>query len=72
VKIQYSPDVDVLYIRLRESKISNSDELAADIILDFDENGSPVGIEILAASGKTDLQEYIIQAPDSGAKAKPD
>ena len=49
MQIQYDPDVDVLVIQLREGKPDESDEVAPGMIVDFDEEGRPLAIEILNA-----------------------
>ncbi|MBZ0289602.1 MAG: DUF2283 domain-containing protein [Anaerolineae bacterium] len=49
MQIQYDPSVDVLVIRLRDGKVSESDEVAPGMIVDFDESGIPLAIEILNA-----------------------
>lgn len=64
MRILYSRDADALYIRLKETDIENTDEIADDIIMDFDKEGNVVGIEILSASQKVDVQQLIIQAFD--------
>lgn len=50
MKVKYDKGVDVLYIVFSEEKIKESDEEKSGIILDYDKNGSIVGIEILDAS----------------------
>jgi len=64
MRIHYSQEADALYIRLKETKIENSDEIADNIIMDYDESGNVVGIEILSASQKADVNNLIIQAFD--------
>ncbi len=64
MRIHYSHEADALYIRLREAKIENTDQITEDIIMDYDKTGNVVGIEILAASEKADMKELIIQAFD--------
>ena len=59
VKIEYSKDVDALYIRLREARIVDSEDLAEGITVDLDEQGHIVGIEILDASEKIDAAELL-------------
>lgn len=49
MRIQYDPGVDVLMIYLREGQVAESDEVAAGMIVDFDEEGRPLSIEILNA-----------------------
>jgi uncharacterized protein YuzE len=62
MRINYTQDDDALYIRLKENDIENSDEIADDIILDYDKNGNIVGIEILSASEKADVQQILVQS----------
>jgi YD repeat-containing protein len=52
MKIKYDKEVDILVIELSEAKISESDEPRKGIILDYDEAGNVVRIEILDASKK--------------------
>jgi uncharacterized protein YuzE len=50
--IKYNREVDIVYIQFSENKVSESDEDKPGIILDYDDNGNIVGIEILDASKK--------------------
>ena len=50
MKIEYDPSVDALYVRLNENKIIESEQVQPGVILDFDESGKVVGVEILSAS----------------------
>jgi uncharacterized protein YuzE len=50
MKIEYDPEVDALYVRLSESKIIESEQVQPGIILDFDETGKVVGVEVLSVS----------------------
>jgi len=59
MKIKYDRQVDVLRITLKEAIITESDEETPGMILDFDENGNVVGIEILQASQHIDNPEGI-------------
>jgi len=52
MKVRYDKEVDVLYISFSKNKIKESDEGKPGIIIDYDKNGSIVGIEILDASHK--------------------
>ncbi len=52
MKVKYDKEVDVLYISFSKNKIKESDEDKPGIILDYDKQGSIVGIEILDASKK--------------------
>lgn len=48
--MRYDREVDILYIRLTETKIEESDEERPGTIIDYDADGMIVGIEILNAS----------------------
>lgn len=50
MRIRYDPGVDILYIRLREGSIEESDEITPEIIADYDKSGKLMGLEILDAS----------------------
>lgn len=50
MKMNYDPKADALYIKLRDERIEESDEIAEGVIVDYDEKGKPVGIEFLDAA----------------------
>ena len=50
MKIKYSRDADVLIIKLREGKPSDSRDIAEGIIVHLTAKGQPLEIEILDAS----------------------
>jgi len=50
MKIAYSPDADVLTIRLREGRPVDSRDLAEGVIVHLSAKGQPLEIEILDAS----------------------
>jgi uncharacterized protein YuzE len=50
MRLKIDKESDALYLRLDESSIVESEEVQPGVILDFDENGKVVGIEILALS----------------------
>lgn len=52
MRAHYDPDVDALSIRWGDAKYAESDEVEPDMILDYDEQGNIIGIEILNASKK--------------------
>ena len=49
MKIYYDPEVDILRILIKDEKIEESDDNNG-IIIDYDEIGDVVGMEILDAS----------------------
>jgi len=56
MKIEYYPETDSLYIDLSEKTSVDSEEIAEGVVLDFDEDGNIVGIDIDNASRKVDLK----------------
>jgi uncharacterized protein YuzE len=50
MKIRYDEKSDALYIRFREAPYFESDEIKEGFILDMDQSGNIIGIEILDAS----------------------
>ncbi len=58
--IRYDKDIDVIYIKLTDGIVAESDEDKPGIILDFDDFGNIVGIEVLNASEKINQPNGII------------
>jgi len=54
MRMTYDPEADILYLRLREAQVDESDEVAPNVIVDFDKAGRAVAIEIGAASKQLD------------------
>jgi len=54
MKVNYDPETDTLTIELKAGKTAESDESKPGIILDFDEKGDLLGLEILDASKRVD------------------
>ncbi len=52
MRLRIDKDNDVLYLRLDESVIVESEEVEPGVVLDFNEDGHVVGIEILALSAR--------------------
>ncbi len=46
MKIQYFPDTDTLYIELSEAPSVESEEISEGTVVDYDDSGKVVGIEI--------------------------
>ena len=59
MKIEYSKEVDALYIKLREAKITDSVDIEEGVTVDIDEKGHIVGLEILDASEKLDISDLV-------------
>jgi len=47
MKITYDPDADAMYIKLKDDKVSKTKEVDENTILDYDQKGNVIGIEIL-------------------------
>ncbi|MEP7352888.1 MAG: DUF2283 domain-containing protein [Acidobacteriota bacterium] len=58
--MNYHPETDSLYIDLSEQPSSESREISAGVVLDYDSHGNLVGIDIDNASNKIDLQKLIL------------
>jgi uncharacterized protein YuzE len=54
MKIKYDKEADVVYIQLSDNKVFESKQEKQSVIIDYDSNGSVVGIEILQASSHID------------------
>ena len=52
MKITYDQEVDILRIILSDTDIEESDEDKPGIIIDYDDHGNIVGMEILDASSR--------------------
>ena len=64
MKVTYDPDVDVLNIVLSDVPVEDSDESRPGLILDYDQRGNLVGIEVLDASRRIEdplSVEYAIE-----------
>jgi len=47
VRLRFDEQADALYLRLDESPVVESEEVRPGVVLDLDERGEIVGIEIL-------------------------
>ena len=61
MQIKYSPDADVLMVRLRERKLVDSVDIAEGLIAHYAEDGSVLEIEILDASKVVEIQTEEIE-----------
>ena len=60
MRIAYYPDTDSMYIDLSSKKSSDSTEVSPGVVLDYDEDGNLVGIDIDNASKIMDLKELVL------------
>ncbi len=50
VTLEYAPEVDVAYLRLRSATVASTEEIAPGVLMDLASDGRPVGFEVLDAS----------------------
>ena len=62
MKFHYYPETDSLYIDLAERPAADSREVTPDIVVDFDESGRVVGIDIQHASTVANLERLEVDA----------
>ncbi len=56
MKISYDPKTDALYLSLIDKPGADAEEVAPETVLDFDEEGNVVGLEIYGdAARRVDL-----------------
>ncbi len=66
LRIKYDRVADAIYIRLRDEKVVESDEVAPGVIVDLNEKNEIVGIEVLWVSKrKLDLMKLIVEGPEA-------
>jgi len=53
MKVKFDKESDVMYFEFSDTKIAESREDKPGVIIDYDQNGNIVGIEILEVSSKT-------------------
>ncbi len=68
--VRYEPQTDMLYIELADKPSAESEEVAPGIVLDFDEHGNLVGIEIEDASQRVDLSQVTLSVSSLPAAKK--
>jgi uncharacterized protein YuzE len=52
MKIDYDKTIDALSVTLRKGKVARTVEVSPEILVDFDDAGNPLYLEILEASSK--------------------
>ena len=56
MRVFYYPDTDTFYIEFKGAPSVESEELAEGIVVDYDENGEVVGVEIERASERKKIE----------------
>ena len=60
MKINYYPETDSLYIDLSHKTSVESREVSEGVVLDYDESGNLVGVDIDHARSKLDICEVVL------------
>jgi len=69
--IKYDPGADALYVKLKEGKVADSEEVGKGVIVDYDDKGEVIGIELIEFSKKRiDLGELIVKGLNVAAVTK--
>jgi len=68
MKLNYFADTDSLYIELATQPSTESKEVSEGVVIDYDERGNLVGIDIDNASTKVDMR--ILQLVNLTAKVE--
>lgn len=61
MRLEYDEQTDSLYIHLSERSAVDSDEVAEGVVLDYDEQGHVVGIDLQHASQHFDLRQLYVR-----------
>ena len=64
MKITYDKNVDAMIILFSDSDIEETKDIAPGVYVDYDADGGMVGLEILKASQKYDLEDAEFQPPN--------
>ncbi|MBE8540067.1 DUF2283 domain-containing protein [Geoglobus acetivorans] len=59
VSVEFDPEVNAMFIRFKKGKVSESEPLADNVIVDLDENGEVIGIEILLPKLAEEQREFV-------------
>ena len=57
MKVEYDVTTDSMYISLKEGVSAESEEVTEGVVLDFDDAGKVVGIDIQHASQRADIDK---------------
>jgi len=60
MKFKYYPETDTFYIEVKYVPSVESEEIADGVVIDYDEKGEVVGIEIERAANRKDIEIPII------------
>ncbi|MBM4137410.1 MAG: DUF2283 domain-containing protein [Nitrospira sp.] len=59
MKIEYSKEADAIYVYFKEEYVAKSKEIEDGVVIDFDERGQLIGIEVLDVSQRFKLSDIV-------------
>ncbi|MEW6163206.1 MAG: DUF2283 domain-containing protein [Nitrospirota bacterium] len=59
MKIEYSKEADAIYVYFKEEYVARSKEIEDGVVIDFDERGQLIGIEVLDVSQRFKLSDIV-------------
>jgi uncharacterized protein YuzE len=71
MKVVYDPDKDILQIAFMETIVEETAQIAPGLVLDYDEDGNVIGLEIRKASTRVDSPYAISYLVGSANVDKP-
>ena len=57
MEISYDKEADALYIQIKKGKFASNKKIDEETVIDLDENGKLIGLEILSASKRIPVKE---------------
>ena len=55
--ISIDPEADAAYVALSAAKVARTEEVGGGILIDYDADGRPVGIEVLSVKSRVGTSE---------------
>lgn len=71
MKVIYDPKRDILQIAFRDQPVAETAQIAPDFILDYDEDGQVIGLEVRSASQRVDNPTQLAYLEDRANLDKP-
>jgi len=58
MRVRFDQEADALYIRLDDSRVVESEEIRPGVVVDLDQRGEIIGIEMLRVSQRMPTGEF--------------
>ncbi len=71
MKIVYDSDKDILQISFKQTVVEETTQIAPGLVLDYDEDGKVIGLELKNASRKVDNPYQMLYLIDKANDDKP-